>query len=99
MQKQKQIEIPEAATNIVQRLDFDAQGYKDIIIYLLSNKDIEISEERFNEYQEKYLEAKYTFELAKQEIEKQFIDSENITNYNWNLNYKNNILTITWEED
>ena len=99
MQKQKQIEIPEAATSIIQRLDLDVQGYKDIIIYLLNHNDIDISKEKFDNYQQKYLEAKYTFELAKQELEKQYMDSENITNYNWNLNYKNNILTITWEED
>lgn len=98
---QRQVEIPDAVTLMLQRLELDYEGYKDIIIYILNHEDFGVNQVLFNEYQRQYLNAKYAFELAKQEIAKQYIYNDNkMNNHNchWSLNYANNIITITEEE-
>lgn len=99
MEKNKEItiEIPEAVVNFIQRLDVECQSYKNIISYILTHDDIDITTERFKQYQEDYQNTLYAFEIAKQELEKKYIFN-NFINYTWNLNYKTNIITITGEK-
>lgn len=95
--KEITIEIPEAVVNFIQRLDVECQSYKNIISYILTHDDIDITTERFKQYQEDYQNTLYAFEIAKQELEKKYIFN-NFINYTWNLNYKTNIITITGEK-
>lgn len=95
--KEITIEIPEAVVNFIQRLDVECQSYKNIISYILTHDDMDITTERFKQYQEDYQNTLYAFEIAKQELEKKYIFN-NFINYTWNLNYKTNIITITGEK-
>lgn len=95
--KEIAIEIPEAVVNFIQRLDVECQSYKNIISYILTHDNMDITTERFKQYQEDYQNTLYAFEIAKQELEKKYIFN-NFTNYTWNLNYKTNIITITGEK-
>lgn len=92
---EKHIEIPESITNMIRRLELDAKGYKDIIIYILSHNDLNISDKQFDRYQEQYLNANAAFEYAKAELAKKYITNKYKS---WNLNYYNNTLTIIEEE-
>ena len=94
-----QIEIPEEITLMAQKYDLEASTRKEIIIYLLSHTDIDINEERFAQYQADYDEKKFSFEVTKQEIEKEFIlPKVNNKKCHWKLDYGTNIITITLEE-
>lgn len=95
--KEITIEIPEAVVNFIQRLDVECQSYKNIISYILTHDDMNITTERFKSYQQDYQNTLYAFEIAKQELEKKYIFN-NFINYTWNLNYKTNIITITGEK-
>lgn len=102
MQKKIEIEIPEAVTNIVWRLDTDYHGYQNIITYILSHEDFNVNKELFDQYQQQYLNAKYAFEVAKQEMIKKYVDqniNKNFSKYEWTLDYKNNIITILVKEE
>ena len=99
MQKTIEIEIPEAVTNMIWRLDTDYHGYQNIITYILSHEDFNVNKELFDEYQQQYLNAKYAFEVAKQEIAKQYITEQYVKPYRWTLNYIDSIILITQKED
>ena len=101
---EKQIKIPEAVTNMIQRLDIDMQSYRDIVIYILTHKDLNIDEDRFIEFQKQYTNTKYAFEIAKQELEKKYIlnlnnENENNKKYNsWTLDYRTNTIHVQIKE-
>lgn len=84
--KETIIEIPGAVVNFIQRLDLECQSYKNIISYILTHEDINVSTERFKQYQEAYQNTLYAFEIAKQELEKKYL--YNFKNPQWKLNYK-----------
>ncbi len=85
--KETIIEIPGSVVNFIQRLDIECQSYKNIISYILTHEDMNISTERFKQYQEAYQNTLYAFEIAKQELEKKYL--YNFKNPQWKLNYKN----------
>lgn len=90
--KEITIEIPEAVVNFIQRLDVECQSYKSIISYILTHDDMDITTERFKQYQKDYQNTLYAFEIAKQELEKKYISYN--PNQQWTLNYKTNTLLI-----
>lgn len=85
--KEITIEVPGAVVNFIQRLDIECQSYKNIISYILTHEDMDVSTERFKQYQEAYQNTLYAFEIAKQELEKKYL--YNFKNPQWKLNYKN----------
>lgn len=95
MDKNKEIiiDIPEEIVNFIQRLDIECQSYKNIISYILIHNDVNISNERFKQYQENYQKTLYAFEIAKQELEKKYV-LNNFSNCSWRLDYKTNSLFI-----
>lgn len=95
--KEITIEIPEAVVNFIQRLDIECQSYKNIISYILTHEDMNITTERFKQYQEDYQNTLYAFEIAKQELEQQYIDIS-LNNIPWHLNYKTNKITINYKD-
>lgn len=57
---------------------------------------MDIPTNRYKEYEEKYFNSMYAFEIAKDEFEKKYIPSQYCNpNYIWNLIYKDNIVKIT----
>ncbi len=94
-----EIEIPESVVTFIMRLNTDYKGYQEIIKYILTHPKLTISEKQFNDYQKQYLNAAYAFELAKQEIEKKYIDDLYPDKISWTLNYKNNILEVKIKDE
>ena len=57
-------------------------------------RNLDISEERFQKYQKEYDEKYAMFEQAKQNIEKDFVKTTVKNPKQWNLDYTSCILTI-----
>lgn len=93
------IEVPEAVVNFIQRLDVECQSYKNIISYILTHEDMNITTERFKQYQEDYQNTLYAFEIAKQEFEKKYVSILHFKNISWNLDYKTKKIIIKGNEE
>ena len=96
----KKIEIPEKLVTMIQKYDIEQTARRNVIAYILSFNNINITNERFQKYQKEYEEKLFSFEITKKELEKEYITpiiKEN-TKYSWNLNYNTNILTLNIED-
>lgn len=92
------ITVPEEVRNEVQRCDIERSSRRDIIAYILSGT-VNVSEERFAQYQKEYDEKFAAFEQAKSNIEKNFVmPATSGKASNWSLNYSTCDVTITYEE-
>ena len=96
----KQITVPEDITTMIQRYDVEQTARRNVIAYILSFNDIDITNERFQNYQKEYEEKLFSFEIAKKELEKQYILPEVKDNktYSWNLDYETNIINLNIKE-
>ena len=82
------INVPEDIRNIVQKYDLEKQSRQEIIIYILQH-NVNISKERFKQYEKEYKEKFISFEILKELLENTFI-FPNIHNkklISWNFNY------------
>ena len=99
--KQITITVNQELVNYIERLSYEEASYKDIIVTLLEahKNDADgsaIDNPVFKSYQEKYAKAKSEYELAKNQITKEYIPECLINhNYDWNLDFSTNELTIT----
>lgn len=92
------IEIPENISIYVQKADIEQASRRNVIAYVLS-LNIDISNERFQQYQKDYEEKMFIFETIKTELEKEYIIPKiKSKNYNWKLDYNKNIITVIEEE-
>lgn len=93
------IEIPQDICTMIQKYDVERSSRKDIITYILSHDDINVSEEKFQKYQQEYDEKFFCFEVAKSELEKNYIiPLTKGKKCNWSLNYSDSIITVTLQE-
>ena len=89
------VEIPEEIVSTVQKYDIERCARRDIILYILEN-NINIPEERLEKYQKEYDEKYFSFEVAKSEIEKNYVKPlVKDASCSWNLDYESHIITIT----
>ena len=88
--------VSEEDRNTVQRADIERSSRRDILIYLMQHPEVDISEERKQEYQKEYDEKYFAFEQAKSMIENKYVfpNGKN-KQLNWNLDYSSCELTIT----
>lgn len=77
----------------VQKADIEAASLMNLITFMI-NHDIDISNERFLQYEKKYQKAFFEFESAKSDIEKKYLS--NLNAKSWNLSYDN--CELTYEE-
>lgn len=100
MAKAFEVEVTEELANYIEKLDYEAMAYKDIIITMLeahkNDQDSScIDSPVFKAYQEKFSNAKAEFDLAKNSITNEFIpDCLKGHKIDWNLNYSTKILTV-----
>lgn len=96
----KNIELTQQQIDYIQRLDTEMCSRRSLISFMISS-GMDISNERFKEYQKEYEDAFLLFETAKGVIEEEYVD-KNLNpmqkKLNWDLNYKTHILTITYED-
>ena len=93
------IELPVDVVTELLRLDLEVQSYKDILITALENEDINISNERFTEYEEHYTVKYSLFQALKMKIENDYVYP--ITkgkSCSWRIIYYTNQLEIELDE-
>lgn len=99
MVKTIEITIPEEVKTIVQRANIERDSRRDILLYIMSHEDINISQERIDLYQRQYDEKYFQFEQAKKNIEQIYVyPATNGKAIDWSLDYNTNIITINVED-
>ena len=78
------IKVSEEDRNKVQRADVEVASYQNIISYIIAN-NMDISNERFKEYEKRHQDAVLAFELVKNELQKKYLS--NVKASHWNLDY------------
>ena len=100
MSKEITTELNQELADLILRYDIEVNSRKSIILEILKNNDIEVSEERFNRYQAEYNNRLATFEMLKSELEQQIVlPLTNGQPCHWELNYNSNILHIYLEDE
>lgn len=77
--------ISEQDRNIVQRADIEAASLMNLITFMI-NHDVNVTNERFADYERRYRDAFVAFEKAKGDLEKKYLI--NLGAKSWNLNYE-----------
>ena len=77
--------VSEEDRNVVQRADIEAASLMNLITFMI-NHDVNITNERFTEYERRYQDAFVAFEKAKANLEKKYLI--NLGAKSWNLNYE-----------
>lgn len=96
----KEIIIPEELRTRVQRANVERDSRRDILLYIMSHDDIDISEERIARYQKEYDEKYLEFEQAKSIIEKEYVmPTTDGKALNWSLNYHTCVVSITLPDE
>ena len=91
------VTIPESIKNLAQKFDIEKNSRQDIIFNILFNKNINISKERFDEYQKDYENKYFAFEQIKKEIEKQYVlpaIKDKSSFISWILDYDTSTIVI-----
>jgi len=70
--------------DMVQRADVEMSSRRDVITFMINN-NMNISTERFNEYQNDYNNKYLAFEQAKQYLQDKYLSNTPVIN--WHLNY------------
>lgn len=95
----KVITVPEEVRNAIQRVNLERDSRRDVLIFIMEHEDINISPERFAQYQKEYDEKYLAFEQAKSKLEKEYVLP--VTNgkaNNWSLDYATCKITIEINE-
>lgn len=79
------IRVSEEDRNTVQRANIESTSLANLISFMIAN-NMDVSNERFQEYERKYQEAFETFEKAKSMIEKKYL--KNLKQTSWTLDYE-----------
>lgn len=96
----KIIPVPQEVVNEIQRYDVEMCSRRDLISFMIS-KDMDISTEKFKQYQNEYSKAYFAFEQAKHNIEFNYVNSNmqyNEKKISWKLDYNTCELKIIYEE-
>lgn len=79
------IRVTEEDRNAVQRANVEASSLANLITFMISN-NMDITNERFQDYEKRYQEAYGAFEREKAKIEKKYLVGLNATS--WALDYE-----------
>ena len=83
-EKKNVIMVSEEDRNMLQRADVEMCSRKDIIAFMIGN-NMDISTQRFNEYQKEYNEKYFAFEQAKTYLQTKYLSHLNVID--WTLDY------------
>lgn len=79
------IHVSEEDRNMVQRANVDSSSLANLITFMINN-NVDVSNERFQEYEKRYQEAYLEFEKAKAYVEKKYLSGLNPNS--WTLDYE-----------
>lgn len=95
--------IDDDIVSLVECSNYIVDGSRNVIVQLLSNKDIKLNDELFNKYISKYEEDYISYEIIKNQVDYEYIsdliESFNLKNLNWTLTYATKELYITIDYD
>lgn len=95
--------IDDDIVSLVECSNYVVDGSRNVIVQLLSNKNIKLNDELFNKYISKYEEDYISYEIIKNQIDYEYvsdlIESFNLKNLNWTLTYATKELYITIDYD
>lgn len=95
--------IDDDIVSLVECSNYVVDGSRNVIVQLLSNKNIKLNDELFNKYISKYEEDYISYEIIKNQIDYEYvsdlIESFNLKNLNWTLTYTTKELYITIDYD
>lgn len=95
--------IDDDIVSLVECSNYIVDGSRNVIVQLLSNKNIKLNDELFNKYISKYEEDYISYEIIKNQIDYEYvsdlIESFNLKNLNWTLTYATKELYITIDYD
>lgn len=100
MKKTETLEVNAELSNFVEAASYEVNSRLDVISYMLSN-NMPTATDAFRSYQAELIEYKKKYELAKAEVESQvvkpYLDSHQIPNATWNLDFASHMITIEWD--
>ena len=79
------IRVSEEDRNAVQRANMDSASLANLISFMVAN-NIDISNERFQDYERRYQEAFSRFEQEKSKLEKKYLSGKKFIS--WALDYE-----------
>ena len=95
--------IDDDIVSLVECSNYVVDGSRNVIVQLLSNKNIKLNDDLFNKYISKYEEDYISYEIIKNQIDYEYvsdlIESFNLKNLNWTLTYATKELYITIDYD
>lgn len=95
--------IDDDIVSLVECSNYVVDGSRNVIVQLLSNKNIKLNDELFNKYISKYEEDYISYEIIKNQVDYEYIsdliESFNLKNLNWTLTYATKELYITIDYD
>lgn len=76
--------------DLIQRADVEASSLMNLITFMITH-DVDITNERFQQYEKRYQDAFLAFETAKSNLEKKYLTG--LGAKTWNLSYADCELT------
>ena len=95
----KIIQVSKDLCNLVQKANLERNSRRDLLLYIMQNQ-LNISQEKLQQYQEEYDEKYSNFEKLKLIIENKYVKpivSPN-ENYSWSLDYYTCEITVNIDE-
>ena len=81
--------------------NFLVDSYREIIYDIISNPDININTDKFDQYIKEYSDKYIYYELLKRKVSNQYISNEIYRQYDvsWDINFSSKYITITIDQD
>lgn len=90
------IEVNQETVNLLQALHYEVSTRKEVLQFLLSQPNMEINKDLFDQYHKELVEFTAKYDTAKKELEKAYVPeilkSHQIS---WELDFLSNELVIT----
>lgn len=91
--KEIEVTIDQDIVNQLEALNYEVQARKSVVAEMLA-QNMDIGTSSFEKYQRELVEFTVQYEAAKNELQKQYVDSIDGAE-RWNLDFNSGILTVT----
>lgn len=94
------INVNQETVNMIEALHYEVNSRREVIQFMLTKPDPGFNKELFDAYNKEYAEFYAQYDMAKMELQKQYIPEELVAkNASWNLDFGSCELTITVPEE
>lgn len=80
--------------NYMESLSYDVAARRDVVTFMLANK-MDTNSEQFHSYHKEYMESFAKLEMAKAQVEKDYVLPNSKGRVTWSLDYGTATMTIT----